>query len=76
MGGSIFVPCFLCNTLCPFPVLSSFAIILARKRESDCCFTFIVFLMSCDCLCPVALLTVPWVGLLCVIAVPYFLNSK
>ena len=55
MGGSVFVPCLLCNTLCPFPVLSSFAIILTRKRESDCCFTSIVFLMSCDCLCPVAL---------------------
>ena len=35
-------------------VLSSFAIFLTRKKEPGC-FTFIVFLMSCYCKCPVAL---------------------
>ena len=35
-------------------VLSSFAIILMREERADW-FTLIVFLMSCDCLCSVAL---------------------
>ena len=42
----------LLNVLSSFAI--SFAIILTWKKERGC-FTFIVFLMSCYCKCPVAL---------------------
>ena len=45
----MFVFCFCYALLC---VLSSFAIILSMKRF--CCFSLIVFLVSCDCKCFVA----------------------
>ena len=41
-------------------------------EEKDGCFAFIVFLMSCGCYCSSHLclfLTVPWVGLQCLIVV-------
>ena len=38
-----------------FCVLSSFEIMLMRKRERAGCLAFIVFKMSCYCKCPVAL---------------------
>ena len=41
-------------------VFSNFAI------EKDGCFTFIVFLVFCDCWC--LFLPMPWAGLLCVFA--------
>ena len=46
----MFVPCFVVQCL---DVLSSFAIILTGKRAD--CFTFFVFVVSCDCYCSVAL---------------------
>ena len=44
--GSVFVPCFV-----SFLVLQSYW----RGRERAGCFTLIVFHVSCDCLCTVAL---------------------
>ena len=38
-------------------------------EESAGCFAFIVLRMSCYCKCYVAFLTVPWVGLQCVIVI-------
>ena len=51
--GFLFGPCLVINAL--LSVLSSFAVILLRKREIVSCFTFIVFMLSCGCLCSVSL---------------------
>ena len=48
-----------------YAFLSSFEIVLTRKRELSGCFTLIVFLVLFLCL----FLTVPWVGLQYVIVV-------
>ena len=39
------------------------------RADSDDCFTFLVFLVSCDCFVVFLFLIVPWVGLQCVIVV-------
>ena len=60
--------CLVCIILCPF----KFSIILKRKRE-----LVALLLLSYECLVTVYVLgffiTVPWVGLQCVIAVLIFL---
>ena len=47
-------------------MLPSFVIILSGERERAGC--LIVFLMSCGCFVLCLFLTVPWVGLKCMIA--------
>ena len=57
----MFGPCMLCDVvLC---IVSSFAIILLRKRERAGCFTLIVFWLSCGFCVLCLFLTGPWVGL-------------
>ena len=51
MGVLCLVLVLLFSALCP----PSFSIILMGKREKTGCLTLIVFLMSCDCMCSVAL---------------------
>ena len=58
----MYLPLFVWGVLCwslfkyeLVYVLSSFAIILTRKRARAGCFAFIVFWISCYCKCPVAL---------------------
>ena len=60
----MFVFVLLCITLCPFEFCNHL-----EEEESAGCFAFVVLRMSCYCKCSVTLLTVPWVGLQCVIMV-------
>ena len=50
----VLIPCFAVQYLVPFLVLQS----AGEKRVA--CFTLIVCLTSCDCLCSVALSNVGW----------------
>ena len=50
-----------CNTLCPFQFCNH-----PTGEKRACCLTFIVIRMSC-CFVLFPLITVPWVGLWCVI---------
>ena len=59
-----FVPCFVFNTLCRF----YFCHHLDGEKRAGC-FTLIVFLMSENVIVLLLFLTVPWVGLQCVIEV-------
>ena len=47
----VFFLVLLCGELCPFYFCNHFD----GKEKAGCCFTLIVFLVSCDCRFPVAL---------------------
>ena len=49
-GGSVLIFVLLCISLCSFYFCEHL-----DEEENDSCFAFIVFLMSCDCKCSVAL---------------------
>ena len=49
-GGSVLVFVLLCISLCSFYFCKHI-----DEEENDSCFALIVFLMSCDCKCSVAL---------------------
>ena len=49
-GGSWLVFVLLCISMCPF-----YCCYHLDEEENDNCFALIVFLMSCDCKCSVAL---------------------
>ena len=49
-GGSVLVFVLVCISLCSFYFCSHL-----DEEENDSCFALIVFLMSCDCKCSVAL---------------------
>ena len=58
---------FCCTLLCVLIVLQSSCWETERERERAGCFSLFVFLVSCDFM--QLFLTVPWVGLQCVIVV-------
>ena len=65
----MFVFVLSCITLCPFLFYNHH-----EEEERACCFSFIFLRMSCYCKFSVtlphgAVLTMPWVGLRCVIVV-------
>ena len=48
LWGSVFVPCFVVHNCVSF-------LVLLEAEERAGCFTFFVFLVSCDCCCSSAL---------------------
>ena len=73
MSFQLFVE-VLCLSLFGMHYIVSFLVFTYLEEEEKAgCFAFVVIRMSCYCLVPWFFLTVPWVGLQCVIVVFIFL---